>query len=328
MRKLASIQKITDIKPIMGADNIACAKVLGYQIVIAKKDNFSVGEKVIFIEPDSIVPNIPQFNFMEKNGFRVKTIRLRKQISQGLILPLSQFSFSQEQFAEGEDLTALLQINKLEDTKIHIGGDIANIFPAFVPKTDAARLQSAPELLELATKAPLSITGKMDGASSTFYWHKGRFAVCSRNVELKKSDKNLYWQIARKYDLENKLKGLNLAIQGEICGPKVQKNRQQLSRHKLFVFDIFNISSQEYLKFDKMKTVCERLELPTVPIVRENFVAPENFGIEEWLKMSRAKFENDTWLEGIVVKYRDDSSNPPVLKFKVISPDYLLKHNI
>jgi RNA ligase (TIGR02306 family) len=89
MRKLASIQKIVDIRPIDGADKIEVAQVLGWEVVVAKKDEFKVGDLVIYIEIDSIVPDKSEFDFLRDRKFRVRTIKLRKQVSQGLILPLS-----------------------------------------------------------------------------------------------------------------------------------------------------------------------------------------------------------------------------------------------
>lgn len=88
MRKLATIREIKDIQPIEGADRIEVATVDGWQVVI-KKGEFKVGDKIIYIEIDSIVPEREEFEFLRDRKFRVRTIKLRKQISQGLIMPLS-----------------------------------------------------------------------------------------------------------------------------------------------------------------------------------------------------------------------------------------------
>ena len=87
-RKLASIQKIVDIQPIKDADAIEVCTVLGWQCVIAKKDGFKVGDLVIYIECDSIVPEVPVFEFLRNRKFRVRTIKLKNTISQGLVIPL------------------------------------------------------------------------------------------------------------------------------------------------------------------------------------------------------------------------------------------------
>ena len=80
-RKLAHIERVIDLQPIQGADRIETATVLGWQCVV-KKGDVKVGDLVCYIEIDSIVPDIPYFDFMKERNFRVRTIKLRKQISQ------------------------------------------------------------------------------------------------------------------------------------------------------------------------------------------------------------------------------------------------------
>ena len=89
MRKLATIARIENLEPIPNADRILKATVRGWECVVSKSDNFNVGDKVIFVEVDSILPPRPEFAFMKDRKYRVRTIKLRKQISQGLVLPLS-----------------------------------------------------------------------------------------------------------------------------------------------------------------------------------------------------------------------------------------------
>ena len=86
-RNLATIQLISALDPITGADKIEKATILGWECVV-KKGDFAVGDKCIFIEIDSVLPAIPYWDFMAPRRYRVKTIRLRKQVSQGLAVPL------------------------------------------------------------------------------------------------------------------------------------------------------------------------------------------------------------------------------------------------
>ena len=91
MRSLAHIEQIENIRPIEGCDNIAQCNVLGWNLII-KKDEFNVGDKCVYIEIDSIVPSDMEcFQFLEKKHFKVKSIRMRKTISQGIALPLTIF---------------------------------------------------------------------------------------------------------------------------------------------------------------------------------------------------------------------------------------------
>jgi RNA ligase (TIGR02306 family) len=106
---LASVQVITNIQPIPDADSIEVADVLGWKVVVAKKDNFKVGDKVVYIQIDTIAPETPQFDFLRERKYRVRTIKLRKQISQGLIIPLPKGNFK-----EGQDVTDLIGIKKYE----------------------------------------------------------------------------------------------------------------------------------------------------------------------------------------------------------------------
>jgi len=88
MRKLASIRQIANIRPIPGADRIVVAQVDGWECVV-QKDEFHVGDHVVYVEVDSVMPERPEFEFLRDRKFRVRTIKLRGQVSQGLVLPLS-----------------------------------------------------------------------------------------------------------------------------------------------------------------------------------------------------------------------------------------------
>lgn len=101
MRKLASIQRVYKIEPIDGADRIELAHVLGWQCVV-NKDSFAPMDLGVYFEIDSFLPVKPEFEFLRASsykktdimgeGFRLKTMRFRGQISQGLLLPLEVFS--------------------------------------------------------------------------------------------------------------------------------------------------------------------------------------------------------------------------------------------
>lgn len=107
-RALAHVEQIVDIQPIEGADKIEVATVLGWKVVIAKADNFKVGDKVVYIEIDSKVPERPEFEFLRDRKFRVKTIKLRGQFSQGLIVPLSVLG--KGEYNVGDNVTEKLGI--------------------------------------------------------------------------------------------------------------------------------------------------------------------------------------------------------------------------
>ena len=128
MKKLASVQKILKIQPIENAENIEKLTVLGWSIVAAKSEQYNVGDLVCFIEPDSRVPAIPMFEFLKDRKYIVKTIKLRKQISQGLVIPLREleknFNIDISKLKEGDDITELLGIKKY-DPQAEIEAEIA-----------------------------------------------------------------------------------------------------------------------------------------------------------------------------------------------------------
>ena len=217
-RKLASIQKILSLDPIEGADSIEVATVLGWHCVV-KKGEFEINSPCLFCEVDALLPtDKPEFAFLEKSRGRIKTIRLRGQISQGLALPLSAITFADlSQFSEDDDVTELLGITKYEPPEPNSGG--ANLrgrvkgnFPSFLHKTDEIRIQAVPGVLERHRGKKFYISEKLDGSSFTAYMRDDVFGICSRNLELAREDdfgadiKNAFWKTAIKIGLEDKMR--------------------------------------------------------------------------------------------------------------------------
>lgn len=90
MRKLASIKAISDIIPIEGKDRIVLAMVDGWSVIV-KKDEFKIGDKCVYVEIDSVLPERPEFEFLRKNNFRIKTMKMAGCISSGICFPLTIF---------------------------------------------------------------------------------------------------------------------------------------------------------------------------------------------------------------------------------------------
>src|SRR3989304_6702966 len=194
-RKLASIQRIIALDPIPGADRIERATILGWQLVV-KKDEFDVGDLAVFYEIDSLLPDLPPYEFMRDKKFRVKTAKFRGQISQGLALPRDVVGIPIWSSEPGTDVTDMLGVTKYEPpAKTQMGGAHVRTFPTFIPRTDETRIQSAPALLEEFWGKEVYITEKVDGTSATYLKYEGQFRVCSRNQEIldERSEQNLYW---------------------------------------------------------------------------------------------------------------------------------------
>lgn len=336
MRKLASIRKIADIKPIEGADNIEAVRVDGWWVV-AKKGEFQVDDYCFYFEIDSFLPVRPEFEFLRKScfkstphlgdGFRLKTIKLRGQISQGLVIPLYDLLddvIMSSGFDLGTDVTEHLGVKKWEPyIPPSLAGLIKGSFPSFIPKTDQERIQNCYEDLksQLHDKDVLfNATLKLDGSSMTVYYNNGEFGVCSRNIDLKEDDTNTFWKMAKKLGLDKKLSaiGKNIAIQGELMGPGIQGNREGFTEHKFFVFDIWDIDSQKYLSEYEVFKFATLLDLEEVPMVDDSLYPFDN-SLDQLLRKSEIESINHPVAEGLVYKSQDRKYS-----FKVINNQYLL----
>lgn len=339
MRKLVTIQKINDIQPIEGADTIEKAKIKEWWVVI-KKGDFIVGDVGIYFEIDSFLPVKPQYEFLlrgsspkkmlvdgqEREGIRLKTIRLRGQISQGLVLPITD-DLPKE---IGTDVTEVLGIIKYEPPiPANLAGVVKGNFPSFIPKTDEERIQNCADLLEHQKGSVVYITSKLDGTSATYFKYEGEFGACSRNLELKESLGNTIWEMADKYNLRNCIPD-GFAIQGEVMGEGINKNTLKIKGHKLFVFNIFNIKDSKYLDFDEMTSFCKKNNIDTVPIIDSGIIL--DFTFEQLMEMAnkRSPLNPDVIQEGLVIRSITEkrvliNGVGSRFSFKVVSNDYLLK---
>ena len=324
-----SIQKILDVQPVENSDALDKVKILGWQVVV-KRGEFKQGDLAAYVEIDSILPDKPEFSFLANRHFRVQTIRLRGCLSQGIAFPLSILPAGDWQ--EGQDITDVIGAKHYEKTiSGTIGGQIERNFPPFIPKTNEERLQNFPGVLdELRDKAYI-ITTKVDGTSCTIYHNNGSFGVCSRNNQMREDDQNVYWKMAKKYDLENKLKGfeMNIALQGEVVGPGIQKNRLNLKELEFLLFDVYDVEKERYMNVTEANAVRFSLGLKAVPTVElgPNF----NYTFEQLLELAKGKYEgtkNDQ--EGIVVRsFREDFSEilRKRISFKVLNNQFLLDND-
>jgi RNA ligase (TIGR02306 family) len=331
MRSLVTVQKVKMISPIVDSDFLELAHVMGWQCVV-KKGEFQKGDMGVYFEVDSFLPEEPRYEFLRNTsyrdnvdngkGFRIRTVRMRGQLSQGLMLPLEKFP-ELESFNEGDDLTEKLRVKKwyIPETG-NDGGVIIGDRPYGIPASDEIRIQSALELLELLEGKPYYITTKMDGTSCIVYYIDGKIGSCSRNKEIKDDENALYWMPVYKYGLKEKLAqyGKNIVITGEICGPGIQKNKLRLTDIEWSVFDIKNWDSGSYYSYDDLLTICNDLGIPIVPLEErgDNF----SYTLEVLLEKARGNYPSGIDKEGIVVR---DSKRPKAISFKVLNNDALLK---
>jgi RNA ligase (TIGR02306 family) len=324
MRKLASIQRIKSIEPIAGADAIMKATVLGWQLVI-KKDEFQPGDLCVYMEIDSVLPEKPEFEFLRNKNFRIRTVRLRGQISQGICFPLSILP-AHIQVHEGADVTDVLNISKYEPPiPANMQGIMKGLFPSFIPKTDETRVQVLQDVLDANSGRLCYITEKLDGTSATYFVKDGVFGVCSRNMELEENESNVYWKIARELNIEEKLRSCNrnIAIQGELTGEGIQGNKLRLKGQHLFVFSVFLIDEYRYAMYDEWVNMMDELQIHRVPVITDNYSLDNN--ICNILSMSeiRSNINTSSMAEGIVIRLKESRE---MVSFKAISNEFLLKY--
>lgn len=365
MRKLASIKRISSISPIEGKDRIVLAGVDGWSVIV-KKGEFQVGDLCVYVEIDSVLPERPEFEFLRKNDFRIKTMKMAGCISSGICFPMSILPAGK--YVIDQDVTELIGVKQYEGTmdtdpmpaenqkkctkctkflmrmawyrKLrkrldgHKFGD--GNFPSFISKTDEIRIQNSPFILQDKSTKWLA-TEKIDGQSGSFALVRHRskipflkdrfeFIVCSRNKRLPQPDNSSYWSVARMYDIENVLKkliGINdwVAIQGEVIGPKIQKNKYGVSDYDLFVFNLIYPSCR--YPSDIAAQMCGERGLKFVPILETDITLPNT--VDEVLAYAHGKsvlYGSDTLREGIVFRSADGQRS-----FKAVDPLFLLKYN-
>lgn len=337
-RKLASVVVVDNISAIENADAIEVAHIMGWKCVV-KKNTFKIGDKAVYFEIDSMLSmddnrfdflaNLAKIRTMDNvKGYVITTKKLRGVYSQGLILPLADFPEVADKNI-GDDVTAILNVRKYEpppegDGK-HLAGDARGSFPGGVPRTDQPRVQSLD--MQQFTGIKFSVETKVDGSSITMYMRNGEFGVCSRNINFKVGEgenvDNKYVSMARELNIEKRMRdaGLdNIAIQGELCGPKINGNRAKLQEFHVFVFDMFDIKQGKYIGHHERMEIVNKLGLESVPVEKIDF-SIDGLTKDDLLAMADGLF-NGHAREGLVFKDMNGGFN----SFKAVSNKYLLKH--
>ncbi|MFA6594612.1 MAG: RNA ligase (ATP) [Candidatus Buchananbacteria bacterium] len=340
-RKLVSIQKVLALDPIEGADKIEVATVLGWKVVV-KKGDFKVGDAGCFFEVDSLLPRTSWSEFLDTKGnkkMRIKTIRLRKQISQGLLLPLSILPEGSS-FNEEDDVTEVLGVVKYEPPEDNTGkwgfniGKRKSTFPSHLcPKTDEMRIQSSPKLLKEFEGLLVAFTTKVDGTSATFVKGEDEYHVCSRNMSISAPEdsekKSVYWEMHDRYNIKKILENVGpFAIQGEVAGPGIQSNRMGLSDIDLFVFNVYNVVNKKRLGFQEFLDFCSLFNLKTVPVEKTNLLF-SGFTVDDLVRFSNGVYQpSGHRREGIVIRPMVETYSEYLrgsLSVKVINPLYSLE---
>lgn len=364
VRKLASIQKVLGKKPIPNADKIEVVMINGWEVV-AKKDEFNVGDFVVYVEIDSKLPERPEFEFMRSRNFKVKTIKLKGQVSQGIVFPLS--ILENKIRMEWDDVTeelGIINFKDLEEVKDPITAKNTpildflyrypltrplavlltpkkdkSVFPNFIKKTDEERVQNNSHFLLTLQTRECIVTEKLDGCSATYFIKKkgflGRkmFGVCSRNLWLKTKHTCNWWDVAEKYNLEQKMKkvGGEFYIQGEIVGPSIQGNKYGLTEKRFYLFNAYDMVKRRYFTWDELILLSWSLNVEIVPFLNNTKYMvdikdwkEDNF-VRELVKHSKgfSSLNCNSIREGFVIR---ENTGDYKNSIKVINPDFLIKH--
>lgn len=360
MRKLASIKKISNISTIKGRDRIVLATVDGWSVIV-KKDEFRVGDLCVYVEIDSVMPEKPEFEFLRKTGFRIKTMRMAGVVSQGICFPLSILPHRADGYALNEDVTSILGIKQYEGTmdveplyekkpnkhkypkflmripwfrKLVSPKKLSEEFPPFISKTDEVRIQNIPDILKDKNTVWVA-TEKIDGQSGTFCLvrHKSRFPfvrdkfeyiVCSRNKRKPVKDNSTYWYVSEKYHIEECLRELIGDLDWIAIQGECIGPKVQGNKYKVSKPDlyVFNLITPSG-RVDSVNAMrlCNAVELKFVPILENVYVLPDT--VDEVLKYAHGQSRiGDTLREGVVFRSSDGQKS-----FKAVDPLFLMKYD-
>ena len=345
MRKLASVQRVWKIEPIEGADRIELAHVLGWQCVV-NKGQIQPMDTAVYFEIDSFLPIRPEFEFMRassyKNsdimgeGFRLKTMRFRGQLSQGLLLPLSTFPEIPADTEVGTDVTEMLGVRKWEiEERATTGGTVIGTLPYDIPHTDETRVQAMPELIQKFRGLEYYISTKMDGSSHSIGIDENGFHVTGHNYEYKDDGSSGFYKLVNERGYREKIEAFakenglkTLTIQGEYCGPGILKNRLKLVKPEWYVFTVRENGKRVGLQ--RMLQICTALGMETVPIEEIGMDLPAKYPtVEALLARADGEYPKGGRKEGIVVRPTEPVFCPLIsasLSMKIVSNKYLLKN--
>lgn len=354
MRKLATVREISAIKPIEGADRIESAIIDGWQVV-TRKGEFQPGDLGVYFEIDSFLPIEPEWSFLSESvrkdqlgneGIRLRTRKFRGAISQGLLLPVEviEKKLKLDSTSAGMDLTEALNIRVWQaPIPACLSGQVKGGRPNFVPKTDQERIQNLPEWFDLYKDVPMEVTEKLDGTSMSIYYYKGTYGVTSRNRDLTLDQTgNSYVDLAKQSNIFDALKEIkrDIVIQGELCGPGIQKNTLGLKIPRMFIYNIHDIKKGRDLShLERIDLMMDLVDFDNVanhighvPILGPGEEIDPQFtladmSIEKLLQLAQcdsAIVTATTAAEGLVFKSLEPVDGD-IISFKVINNDQLLK---
>lgn len=366
-RKLASLQLVLDVKEHPNADNLELLKIQGWQVVASKEQKFKIGDVVIYFEIDSFLPIKPEYEFLRNSsfkkdqilgdGFLIKTKKIRGELSQGLVMPISILGLTQKQILKREnknsetiqywinkDLTEELGVRKWEFiNSLTTGGTTIGKADKYINITDEIRVQNVPDIINELKNVPYYITTKLDGSSHSICIDKTGFHVFGRNYEYADDGKSSFYEFIKRNNILNTLKEYydknkldKLVVSGEFCGPGIQKNNLKLTNPNWFVFTLEENNKRcSLVKMNALDDFFkeQKTKLDFVPLQEVGSQFTDKYPNIDVLLERASKDTSNIYCggepEGIVIRsitpIKSKILNGDYLSFKVINNKYLLK---
>lgn len=336
--KVATLEYIKNVYPHPNANKLDIAVVNGWKVCI-KKNEYKIGDLCIYVNIDTQLKECVQYEFLRNKKFRIKSNKLRGQLSEGIIFPtslLKEFGYSTiiiDENIEGTDVSEYIGAKHYEKPiSMNLLGTSIGQMPSFIKKTNEENLENVIEVLEELKNKPYYITLKVDGSSTTYYINNGKYGVCSRNLELNEEENNGFWKVSKKYDIEKKLttyfKDKNVAVQGEVYGPGIQNNLLKTKEISFYAFNLWDIDNKKNLDYIDLKTFCVSTQIPMIPVIEEN--EEFNLSLEDLQSISnKLKYSSGFAAEGIVVRPKTtfySNKMRSYCSFKVKNEEYKLKY--
>lgn len=334
-RKMVTIKKIDEVRPIKGADRIEVVIIGGWQVVVSKADAFKPGDLVAYYEIDSFLPadderykpyqsDSPKEMLIDDEfvvGSVLKTRKYRGVYSQGLCLrpqdvlpdgvPESEYEKMCEQ---GTDISELA--NVCEYVRPMVAGFVGVYDPYCCgPHTNAERIQNiSQEIWDLVKRTEYFCSIKVDGTSislvyddrineMTYYSHFNRFDISTTGIP------RIVAECAERQGLKDFCERNHMvSVQAELVGPKFNSDRLGLGEHKLMVFSIWSVHQGKYLDpyqtlldFDKERTHSSLV--PKIDLDLSQFERPQDF--ITWTDGIKSNVTKGRYDEGVVVHILD-----------------------
>lgn len=351
-RALATVEEITELRPIEGADSIEIARIRGWDVVVRIGD-FEVGDLVVYFEIDSFLPlDDARFTFLAPRGARknqegveghvLKTAKLRGVYSQGLVLPYFDFEEEIREVGEGiatlgMDITPAIEGLEKWDPPIpaELSGSAKGAFPSVFHKTDEERIQNLAWVFDPKNSldGEWLATEKIDGSSMTVYIRDGEPGVAGRNWDFEDTKYHSMWNLARELDLHQKIRDwypaqdaleeAEVALQGEIFGPGIQGNPLQVKEVQFRLFTI------QYDREELPRALWPQWALDmAVPIHDLPYPKSQEEALAQ-VENLKSLINPQRAVEGIVWRNSNHTRFPNGARasWKAISQRYLLKHD-